>query len=124
MRTYLLLNLILYLRHVFAICNRVNKLHNEWCDHESFLFFWNLYKSYDRLSKPTLVLDVDAGCVTAMEYHPRISTVLAVGTARGKLIVVNTRFTGSDAGGESYVRATNQQITHQDAVSNVHWMNG
>ncbi|KAI1292206.1 Dynein axonemal intermediate chain 2 [Halotydeus destructor] len=109
---------------VLIVAYSAAKQHQEWCSHESLLFIWNLYRTYERKSKPTNVLDIEAGCVTVLQAHPKAPSVFAVGTVSGKVLILNSRYTGSGAAGESYIRSSNAHLTHQDAVSVIHWSKG
>lgn len=100
-----------------------------WTPHSSYLLLWSLYGSFDgKSSHPSYVLEVDS-CISVLCPHPHHSTVYAVGTLSGKILVLNSRYAGrgfshpASTGSGNYVRSLNPpNLYHEDQVTCIHWM--
>lgn len=129
---------------MIGVSYEVNVDHSKsWCSHESFFCLWNLYRSLDHDSKPSIILSID-GCITCTTAHPYLATIYAIGTRSGKVFVVNSRFSASVSSSSSrqtscksttssqessssgnYIRSSNPtSVHHSDSVTCTHWIPG
>lgn len=125
---------------MIAVSYKVHVDHSKsWCSHQSFLCLWNLFRTLNHESKPSVVMAVD-GCITCTSAHPNLATIYAIGTQLGKVFVVNSRFsvfrqtsksttTSKESLLESssgnYTRSSNPgNVHHSDAVTCIHWIPG
>ncbi|RWS13203.1 WD repeat-containing protein 34-like protein [Dinothrombium tinctorium] len=95
------------------------KEHTDWCTHQSFIFLWSLFRTYNKSSKPSLFIETD-GCITAIEPHFALPSVYAIGTMNGKLLLINTRLSESD----NFVMASSINIDqlHRDTITALKWL--
>ena len=129
---------------MIGVSYEVNVDHSRsWCSHESFFCLWNLYRSLDHDSKPSITLSID-GCITCTTAHPHLATIYAIGTRSGKVFVVNSRFSASvssfsscqtscksttssqeSSSSGNYIRSSNPtSVHHSDSVTCTHWIPG
>lgn len=88
--------------------------HNEWCNHESFIFVYSLFRDHGRDSAPSLHLDID-GCVTAVKSHFSISSLFAIGCFSGRVCLADTSL-------KCLFEPSLQH--HEDSVTTLHWILG
>lgn len=124
---------------MIAVSYEVNVDHSKsWCSHQSYLCLWNLFRTLDHESKPSVVMAVD-GCITCTSAHPNLATIYSIGTRSGKVFVVNSRFSAfrqtsksttskeslPESSSGNYTRSSNPgNIHHSDAVTCIHWIPG
>lgn len=92
--------------------------HSHYCDHESFLCIWSLFRSYTRESHPSSTIEID-GCVTAICSHPTLSSIFAVATASGHVQVIDSQFGSSN---NSLSTPTASSVSHEEGVSFLAWV--
>lgn len=123
---------------MIGVSYEVNVDHSKsWCSHESFFCLWNLFRTLNHESKPSIAMVID-GCITCTSAHPNLATVYSIGTRSGKVFVVNSRFSVSRQTSKSttcqesffsssgnYTRSSNPaSVHHSDSVSSLHWIPG
>lgn len=91
-----------------------------YCDHESFLCIWSLFRSYTRESHPSSTIETD-GCVTGISSHPYLASIFAVSTASGRLLVLDTQSFSSN---DSLATTNTSNIVHEESISSIAWITG
>ena len=91
---------------------------SHYCDHESFICIWSLFRSYTRESRPSSTIEID-GCITDISSHPSLSSIFAIATASGQVLVIDSQF-GSNS--NSFTSGSN--MSHEEGVSFLSWITG
>lgn len=100
-----------------------HRLHTDWCVHKSFLTIWNLFYVHKSNDQPSYVLQVD-GCITAIQAHPALSTIYAVGLFSGKIVILDSKSLDSDVeiNDDSIVSSSADYDLSQDSIVALEWL--
>ena len=89
------------------------KSHSDWCTHESYALFWNLFKVTSN-EEPNSTLEID-GCVSTFISHPKHPSIYCSGALNGRISLWNTRNNENEI-------IFGSVSAHRSAVTALHWI--
>lgn len=96
--------------------------HVSWCEHQSVISLWNIFRRDFNRQKPHTSIDVP-NCVTTLEFHPTNPLILAGGTVNGEIYVWNVDMDESKREGSAVVtKSEADEYFHREPIKKVVWM--
>lgn len=91
--------------------------HEGSCEHTAFVSGWNIFRSNIDFEEPHWSINVN-GCVTALAWHPRKSTIFAAGTMNGVISVYDI---GKEEGNPLQYQTQLNEYLHYDNITQLGW---
>eukprot|EP00347_Sterkiella_histriomuscorum_P003637 403363522 len=90
--------------------------HVTWCEHQSAVSTWGIFRREFDAKKPNRTLDV-SNCLTTIEFHPNDPLILAGGTINGEIYLWNI-----DSEESQISSSAIDEYYHREAITKLIWV--
>lgn len=90
--------------------------HTTWCEHQSAVSTWGIFRREFDPKKPNRTLDV-SNCLTSIEFHPSDPLILAGGTINGEIYLWNI-----DSDEPQIAVSAIDEYYHREAITKLIWV--
>jgi WD repeat-containing protein 34 len=95
------------------------RTHVGWCDHKSTIAAWNIMSRRLNQAKPEIEIELSA-CASALAFHPKHPTMLAVGLFSGEIRVLDVNNTEEPLVANSSI----DDYFHREPIAQLAWTRG
>mgnify|MGYP001049787315 CR=1 FL=1 len=93
--------------------------HVSWCEHQSSIAIWSIFRREFEAKKPTLTIEVP-NCLTCIEFHPQDPLILAGGTINGEIFIWNVGAEGSNS--QIISKSDADEYFHREPIRRINWL--
>lgn len=92
--------------------------HTSWCEHQSIVSIWNIFRNDHDQKKPTVTVEV-SNCLTSLQFHPDDPLILAGGTMNGEIFIWDVN---EDSKAPVLQKSEPDEYFHREAINGVEWL--
>jgi len=92
--------------------------HASWCEHQSIISIWNIFRSDHDPKKPTVTIEV-SNCLTSLRFHPTNPLILAGGTMNGEIFLWDVNESNNNP---VLQKSEPDEYFHRESINAVEWL--